>query len=86
MHKFLHENAMIVVSITLPLLVVVFFALASVVPNLYSTPPAFDMLITHQGAAVSAESPVRIRLVVQDDTLKAPDGYVFLAVACGVYF
>jgi len=71
MHKFLRENLMIVVSIALPLLVVVFFALASVVPNLFSTPPAYDMLITHQGAAVSTESPVRISLVVQDDTLKA---------------
>lgn len=71
MHKFLRENLMIVVSIVLPLLVVIFFALASVVPGLFATPPEHDLLLTHQGETIATESPVKISLSVQDDRLKA---------------
>ena len=71
MHKFLRENLMIVVSIVLPLLVVIFFALASVVPGMFATPPEHDLLLTHQGATIATESPVKISLSVQDDRLKA---------------
>ena len=39
MKKFLRENLMIVVSIALPLLVALFFIMASVLPGLWSTPP-----------------------------------------------
>ena len=70
MYKFLRENMMIVVSIALPLLVVVFFALASVLPRWFSTPPAHDLLLTHQGNAIATESPVKISLSVQDDRLR----------------
>lgn len=70
MHKFLRENLMIVVSIVLPLLVVIFFALASVVPAWFATPPAHDLLLTHQGATIATESPVKISLSVQGDGLK----------------
>ncbi len=71
MKAFLRENLMIVVSIALPLLVVIFFALASVLPGLYATPPAYDLLLTHHGRALATESPVRISLTVKGERLSA---------------
>lgn len=71
MRTFLRDNLMIVVSIALPLLVVVFFALASVLPGLYSTPPAFDLLISLQDRSSAKTSPVKISLVVKDQKLTA---------------
>ena len=62
---------MIVVSIALPLLVVLFFALASILPSLYSTPPAHDLLLSFQGRATSKTSQVRINLSVVDGRVKA---------------
>ena len=71
MRTFLRKNMMIVVSIALPLLVVLFFALASILPGLYSTPPAHDLLLSFQGRATSKASQVRINLSVVDGHLKA---------------
>lgn len=71
MKTFLRENMMIVVSIALPLLVVIFFALASVLPGLYSTPPEYDLLLSHQGRATAKTSPVKISLTVEEGRLKA---------------
>ena len=71
MKSFLRENLMIVVSIALPLLVVIFFALASVLPGLYTTPPAYDLLLTHQGRVLATESPVKVSLTVQGERLSA---------------
>jgi len=71
MKNFLRENLMIVVSITLPLLVVIFFALASVLPGLYSTPPAFDLLLSLQDRSTAKTSPVKFSLVVKDEKLRA---------------
>lgn len=62
---------MIVVSIALPLLVVLFFALASILPGLNSTPPAHDLLLSFQGRATSKTTQVRINLSVIDGQLKA---------------
>lgn len=62
---------MIVVSITLPLLVVLFFALASLLPGLYSTPPAHDLLLSFQGRATAKTTQIRIDLSVVDGQLKA---------------
>jgi hypothetical protein len=71
MKNFLRENLMIVVSIALPLLVVIFFALASVLPGLYSTPPAYDLLLSLQDKSTAKTSPVKISLVVEAEKLKA---------------
>lgn len=71
MKNFLRENLMIVVSIALPLLVVIFFALASVLPGLYSTPPAYDLLLSLQDRSTAKTSPVKISLVVEAEKLKA---------------
>jgi hypothetical protein len=71
MKTFLRENMMIVVSIALPLLVVIFFALASVLPRMYSTPPEYDLLLSHQGRSTAKSSPVKISLTVNDGQLNA---------------
>lgn len=71
MGNFLRKNLMIVVSIALPLLVVLFFALASVLPGLYSNSPAYDLLLTLRGSSSAQATLVRIDLNVIDGQLKA---------------
>ena len=71
MKAFLRKNLMIVVSIALPLLVVVLFALASILPGMYSTPPAYDLLVSLQDRATVRTSPFKIQLVVKGERLKA---------------
>ena len=71
MKSFLRKNLMIVVSIALPLLVVIFFALATVLPGLFATPPAYDLFLTHQGRVFATESPVKISFVVNGERLSA---------------
>ena len=62
---------MIVISIALPLLVALFFIMASVLPGLWSTPPEHDLLLSLQGRTTAKPSDVRIELVVEDERLKA---------------
>jgi len=71
MKNFLRKNLMIVVSVSLPLLVVIFFALASVLPGLYSTPPAHDLLLSLRGRDTSKTSKVKLNLIVREGRLKA---------------
>jgi hypothetical protein len=71
MKEFLRKNLMIVVSVALPLLVVIFFALASVLPGFYSTPPEYDLLLALHGRSTAKTSPVRISLMVKDEQLSA---------------
>jgi hypothetical protein len=71
MKTYLRENLMIVVSIALPLMVALFFVLASILPGLYSSPPAHDLLITLQGRTTAYSSQVKIKLVIRNERLKA---------------
>jgi hypothetical protein len=70
MKAFLRKNLMIVVSIALPLLVALLFALASVLPSLYSNPPAHDLLLSLHGRSTARSSQVRISLEVNDGQVK----------------
>lgn len=70
MKAFLRENLMIVVSIALPLLVAIFFALASVLPRLYATPPSHDLLLTLQSRATASQSQVQIKFAVENQRIK----------------
>ncbi len=69
MKSFLRKHLMIVVSIALPLLVVLFFALVSLLPGLFATPPAYDLLLTHAGPAPLTNPPVRINFTVHEERL-----------------
>ena len=62
---------MIVVSIALPLLVALFFVMASVLPGLWSTPPEHDLLLSLQGRTTAKPSQVKVELVVKDERLTA---------------
>ena len=70
MKTFLRENLMIVLSIALPLLVALFFALASILPGLYSSPPEHDLLLTLQGRATAKTSQVKINLMVKNEHIR----------------
>lgn len=71
MKAFLRQNLMIVVSIALPLLVVIFFALASLLPSLYSNPPQHDLLLSLQERSSAKTSHFRFSLMVRDERLVA---------------
>ena len=80
MKTFLQKNMMIVVSVALPLLLILFFALASSLPRLYTDPPAYDLLLTFQGTSTAKSAPVRIDLTVYRGQLKA-----FVKSTDGIY-
>ena len=71
MRTFLQKNMMIVVSIALPLLLILFFAVASVFPRLYTDPPAYDLLLTFQGVSTAKTARVRVDLTVNQGQVKA---------------
>jgi len=71
MRTFLRKNLMIVVSIALPLLLILFFALASILPRLYTDPPAYDLLLTFQGVSTAKTARLRIDLTVINGQVKA---------------
>ena len=71
MSTFLRKNLMILVSIILPLLVVLLFALSTVLPGLYSTPPAHDLLLSLQGRSTTKDTQVKVRFLVRDQRLIA---------------
>ena len=80
MRTFLQKNMMIVVSIALPLLLILFFALTSMLPRLYTAPPAYDLLLTFQDTSTAKSAPVRIDLTVSRGQLKA-----FVKSTDGIY-
>ena len=71
MKSFIKENLLIVAGIALPLLVVIFFAVANVLPNLYTPAPAHDLLLVRHQYHAIAGSPVKIVLTVQEGKLTA---------------
>ncbi len=70
MRRFLRENLLIVVSVVLPLLVVLFFVLASELPKLYVSAPAHDLVLSVRVPGVDRASPVRVELLVLDGKIK----------------
>lgn len=71
MKTFLRKNLMIVVSVALPLLLILLFALASLLPRLYTDPPAYDLLLTFQGVSTARTAQVKIDLTVTNGRVKA---------------
>jgi hypothetical protein len=71
MKAFIRDNLLIVISIALPLLVIILFALASIIPNLMATPPKYDLLLSLHDRAVPNSSQIRYNFVVKDGQLKA---------------
>lgn len=71
MKSFIRENLLIVVSIALPLVVIILFALASTIPSLFATPPEYDLLLSLHDRATSNSSQIRYNFVIRDGQLKA---------------
>ena len=70
MKAFIRDNLMIVVSVALPLLVVVVFALATLVPRWLVEPPQYDFLMTAEWPGSRGALPVRIDMSVTDGKLR----------------
>jgi len=67
---FIRDNLMIVVSVALPLLVVVVFALATLVPRWLVEPPQYDFLMTAEWPGSRGALPVRIDMSVTNGKLR----------------
>jgi len=64
--RFLRENAFLAAAVCLPLLVVVFFVLASIVPRWMVAPPAYDLLIRANDLITQTNSRVSVGFAVRD--------------------
>src|SRR4051794_3831758 len=69
--RVLRDNAFVVAAVCLPLLVVVFFLLASVIPRWFVPPPAYDLLIRATDPYTQAPSSVSIEFAVRDGSVEA---------------
>lgn len=70
MKEFLSKNLMIVVSIALPLLVILFFALASIIPGIFATPPEYDLLLSLHDRATPKATQLKYEFVIRSGQLK----------------
>jgi hypothetical protein len=69
--RFLRDNAFLFAAIALPLLVVGFFALATVLPRWLVPPPAHDLLIRASGPYDQGRPRVTVEFKVRDGRVEA---------------
>ncbi len=70
MKAFLRENLMIVISIALPLLVAVFFVLATVLPGIFAEPPQHDLLLSLHGRSTDRTTQLTIDFAVKNGRVR----------------
>lgn len=70
MPKFLRENAAIVIGAALPIVVVLFFVLATQLPKAYVAPPAHDVVLLSQNGPYETR-PMRVDVRVESGYLRA---------------
>jgi hypothetical protein len=68
---FVRENAFLVAAVSLPLLVVAFFLVSSIVPRWMVPPPAYDLLVSTEGAYDSSGPRVSVEYTVRDGRVEA---------------
>ncbi|HEY7170765.1 MAG TPA: hypothetical protein VH417_07955 [Vicinamibacterales bacterium] len=68
--RFLRENAFLTAAVCLPLIVVVFFVLASVIPRWLVPPPAYDLLIRANDVYTQSNSRVSVDFAVRDGSVE----------------
>ena len=72
MTKFLKDNFVLVVGLTLPILLMIGFIVFSTLPRSLSNPPQHDLIFaTPDYSGGNANPPVTVALVVRDGLLKA---------------
>lgn len=70
--NFFKDNFVLIVGLTLPVLLMIGFMVASTLPRVVSDPPQYDLVFAvHDYTQVSGGIPVSVLLVVKDGTLKA---------------
>lgn len=69
--RFLRDNAFLVAAVCLPLLVVVFFVLATMIPRWLVPPPAYDLLVRANPLYSQPPSRVSVDFAVQDGSVEA---------------
>lgn len=67
--KLVKDNAVLVTGITLPLLVVVFFLVATYVPGSFVAPPRHDLVFTSYDHSYLNAPPIRVHIRVSDGRL-----------------
>jgi hypothetical protein len=84
--KFLKDNFVLVVGLTLPILLMVGFIVFSTVPRSLSNPPQHDLIFAVPDYSVSSSAlPVNVILIVKDGVLKAQYTRVAQAPGGGYY-
>ena len=72
MTKFLKDNFVLVVGLTLPILLMIGFIVFSTLPRSLSNPPQHDLIFAVPDYSVSSNNfPVNVILIVKDGVLKA---------------
>ena len=69
--KFVRDNLVLVIGVTLPVLLMAGFLLASALPGRLSDPPKYDLLFWEHDYTSSARLPITLQLVVRDGVLMA---------------
>jgi hypothetical protein len=71
-NNFIKDNLVLIIGLTLPVLLMVGFMVASSVPQIVADPPKYDLVFAvTEYPSVSGGIPVNVRLVVKDGVLKA---------------
>lgn len=69
--RFLRDNAFLVAAVSLPLLVVAFFLISSVIPRWTVAPPAYDLLLRTDGGYDGASPQVTVEYTARDGKVEA---------------
>ena len=69
--NFIKENFVLVVGLTLPVLLIVLFFVASVLPKSMAVPPQYEMLFTTTRYDYQNQPPYNVDFFVRDGILKA---------------
>ena len=86
MTKFLKDNFVLVVGLTLPILLMIGFIVFSTLPRSLSNPPQHDLIFAVPDYSVSGNNlPVSVMLIVRDGVLKAQYTRVAQAPNGGYY-
>ncbi len=69
MKNFVKENLVLVVGLTLPLLLILLFFVASVIPKVFSAPPQYEMLFTTSRYDYQSPHDYRLDFLVKNQKL-----------------
>lgn len=71
MLRFLKNNIVLAIGIVLPILLVIFFILASKLPRVFVDPPQYDFIFSSDHYSYHERLPVTVRFIVSDGKIRA---------------